>query len=62
MVLEGLMELVFEGGIQAFGWMLLKIATLGRYTSRGESDWFFQGAVGLAGVVAAGVIAYRLIM
>jgi hypothetical protein len=57
-----LMEAVLEGGIQAFGWMLLKIATLGRYTCRGESDWFFQGAVGFAGVVAAGWIAYRLVV
>ena len=58
-MLQGLMEVVIEGALQAIGWGVMKAVTLGRYRGFRPEDILFEGAVGLATVFAIGYAAYR---
>jgi hypothetical protein len=58
-MIQFVMESLIMEAIRAFGLALLKIATLGRYTSRRATDWAMEGIVGLAGVLAIAWMAYR---
>jgi hypothetical protein len=45
--------------IRAAGWILLKLATAGRYKSAGSSTLLVEGGVGLAAIGGALWVAYR---
>jgi hypothetical protein len=58
-MLQGLIEIIVENGLQAIGWFVLKVLTFGRYTGFEPKDAMREGAVGLAIVLAAGYGLYR---
>jgi len=50
---------MIEDLVRGFGWVTLKIVTVGRYTSQGSGAELFEGTVGL--LVLAGItwVTYR---
>jgi hypothetical protein len=52
-MLQFLMENVLLEGVRAVGVVLLKVVTLGRYTSDRPTDWATEGFVGFAIIGAA---------
>ena len=58
-LLQGIVEFVIEMGLQAVGWGVLKLISLGRYRGFQVNDALFEGAVGLATLLAAGYAVYR---
>ena len=58
-MIQGLIEIIIEGGLQAIGWVVLKVVTIGRYQCFEPKDMLREGAVGLATVLAVGFGLYR---
>jgi hypothetical protein len=50
---------MIEDLIRGLGWTLLKVVTVGRYTSAGSSAELFEGAVGLSVLAGITWIGYR---
>jgi hypothetical protein len=50
---------MIEGLIRGFGWVVLKVATVGRYRSTGSSAELFEGAVGLLALAGIMWLSYR---
>jgi hypothetical protein len=57
-MLNGIIEFVIETGLQAIGWGVLKLISLGRYRGFQQEDALFEGAVGLGTLLAAGYAVY----
>lgn len=60
-MLQWVVEIVIEGGLQAVGWAVLKAATAGRYQGFKAEDILFEGTVGFVTVVVCGYGIYRWI-
>ena len=58
-MVQAAIEVVFQSGFQAVGWLVFKCLTLGRYQGFQTEDMAAEGAVGLATVFALGYVAYR---
>jgi hypothetical protein len=59
-MLQGIVEILIEGGLRTVGWAALKIVTLGRYRGFQSDDLVVEGAVGLATLLAIGYAIYRV--
>ena len=51
-----------EDLIRGFGWVVLKVLTVGRYRSTGSSAELFEGTCGLLAIAAIMWSAYRWVM
>jgi hypothetical protein len=58
-MLQSLVEVIIESGLQAVGWAVLKVLTFGRYRGFQTEDMLREGALGLLTLGVAGYVAYR---
>ena len=61
-MLDTVAWVVIDSGLQAIGWAVLKVITLGRYRSVQPDNMLFEGALGLATVFIAGYVVYRWLL
>jgi hypothetical protein len=60
-MLEFTVGLIIDTGLQAVGWSVAKVATLGRYRGFQAEDIWFEGTLGFVTLAMAGYSAYRLL-
>ena len=58
-MLEFVLEVVVQGGLQAIGWAVLKVVTFGRYRGFKEEDIILEGSLGFATLALVGYGTYR---
>ena len=57
--MNALVEIIIDSGLQAIGWGVMKVITLGRYRGFRPEDMLFEGALGLGTLFVVGYVAYR---